>query len=62
MQITLRMGAAHDDLTINGSTFDRSGLDRRQRGHLAGMVRDTWSQFHNIPTPKKRKRKSRKNG
>lgn len=61
MQITLRMGAAHDDLTINGETFDRSGLSRRQRNHLAAMVRDTWSQFHNI-TPTKRKRKSRKNG
>lgn len=36
--ITLRIGAAHDDVTVDGVTFDRSTMDRPTRRKLTRMV------------------------
>jgi hypothetical protein len=37
-QITLRIGAAHDEVVIDGHTFDRSGLDRGQRRTMSELI------------------------
>lgn len=41
MKLTIRMNAEQDTVTIDGHTFDRSGLDRGQRHAMAALVRDT---------------------
>ena len=51
--ITLRIGAAYDELIINGERYDRSNLDKHQRKAMSSLLID-----HLFP-PKKRK-KSRK--
>lgn len=37
-RITVRIGAAYDEVIIDGHTFDRSGLNRNQRHAFAALV------------------------
>lgn len=37
-RITVRIGAAYDEVVIDGHTFDRSGLNRNQRSAMAEMI------------------------
>lgn len=59
LDITIRMNAAEDAVTINGNAFDRSALDKNQRWAMAQLVRDTWAKHHKIPFSKSRKTRSR---
>ena len=40
-RITIRMGATHDEVIVDGHTFDRSGLNRNQRNAMAALIVDT---------------------
>lgn len=43
--ITLRIGAAYDDITTaDGAVFDRSSMDRVQRHKLGRLVRDIYTK------------------
>ncbi|WP_336814814.1 hypothetical protein [Bosea sp. MMO-172] len=37
-RIIMRIGAAYDEVVIDGHTFDRSGLNRNQRHAFAALV------------------------
>lgn len=45
-RITVRIGAAYDEVIIDGHTFDRSGLNRNQRHAMASMIVDTLFPGH----------------
>ena len=51
--ITLRIGAAYDELIVNGEHYDRSVLDKKQRKAMADLL------IENLFSPQQRK-KSRK--
>jgi len=36
--ITIRLGAAHDTVTVDGTTLDRTLMDRREKKALARWV------------------------
>ncbi|CUA90963.1 hypothetical protein Ga0061061_11720 [Chelatococcus sambhunathii] len=40
-RITIRVGAAYDEVVVDGHTFDRSGLSRHQRQAMASLIVDT---------------------
>lgn len=44
--ITIRLGAAHDSLTVDGKTFDRSKLTRPEKNRLRHLVRELWKAKH----------------
>src|SRR4051794_32102248 len=41
MNVTIRIGAAYDEVEINGHTFDRSNLNRHQRDAMRSLIMDT---------------------
>lgn len=56
-RLTIRIGAAHDEVIIDGHTFDRSPLNRHQRHAMAAFI--TEALFP--PRPEKKRRfKARK--
>jgi hypothetical protein len=62
MKLTIRMNAGQDTVTIDGHTFDRTGLDKGQRHAMAALVRDTLfprSDDHKPRRPKRGKRRRR---
>lgn len=44
--ITIRLGAAHDTLSVDGKTFDRSKLSRYEKNQLRRLVRALWEAKH----------------
>lgn len=60
MQVVIRMNATTDSVTIDGTPFDRSEMDRRQRGAFNAMVVDTWRKVHAAPAPRVRRRRRKK--
>lgn len=40
--ITIRLGAAHDSITVDGQTFDRAALDRPMKNRLRHLVVALW--------------------
>jgi hypothetical protein len=36
--ITIRIGAAHDDVTVDGVTFDRSRMSKPEKRKLSRMI------------------------
>ena len=40
MKITIRIGAAHDEVVIDGHTFDRSKLKRREKDAMRSLILD----------------------
>ncbi len=61
LNVTIRMGADTDAVTVNGETFDRTGFDKKQRAVMAEMVRDTWAEAHGVklrPFKARRRRKT----
>jgi len=40
MKITIRIGAAHDEVVIDGHTFDRSKLNRHERDAMRSLIMD----------------------
>lgn len=58
--ITIRIGAAHDEVIIDGHTFDRSGLDRNQRRAMAELIVESLFPNRNPAKPKRFKRRTRK--
>lgn len=59
MQITLRMGAAHDEAVIDGTRFDLSAMTRSERNTATRMIRDTWAKSRGFQKPRRRTRKPR---
>jgi hypothetical protein len=58
-RITIRIGAAYDEVIVDGHTFDRAGLDRGQRRAMAALIVE--SLFPGQPSrPKHRPRRPRK--
>jgi 3-polyprenyl-4-hydroxybenzoate decarboxylase len=37
-KITVRIGAAHDSVTVDGTTFDRSRMARPERNKMTRMI------------------------
>lgn len=58
--ITIRIGAAHDEVVIDGHTFDRSGLDRNQRRAMAELIVEALFPKATKAKPKRFKRRTRK--
>lgn len=56
MQITIRIGAAHDEVVIDGHTFDRSKLSRREKDAMRSLIMD--ALYPRKPTRKPRRRKA----
>jgi len=40
MRMTIRIGAAHDEVVIDGHTFDRSKLNRHERDAMRSLIMD----------------------
>ena len=63
MKLTIRIGAARDEVEIDGHVFDRSKLTRSQKRTMAAMVRDTLvadGTITNVRREGNRKRRRRK--
>lgn len=54
MQITIRIGAAHDEVVIDGHTFDRSKLSRREKDAMRSLIMDALYPRNNRK-PRRRK-------
>lgn len=46
MRITIRMNATEDSVEIDGETYDRSTMNRRERRTFNQMVRETWTKVN----------------
>lgn len=55
MRMTIRIGAAYDEVVIDGHTFDRSKLDKHQRRAMSELIVETL-----FPKPQARKPRRRK--
>lgn len=44
--ITIRLGAAHDSITVDGKTFDRAKLTRPEKNKLRRLVVAAWEAKH----------------
>ena len=58
-QITIRLGASHDDISVDGQTFDRTDLSRYQRHFLHNKIIDGLIQTKAVPSDTKSERKAR---
>lgn len=58
--LIIRIGAAHDEVVIDGHTFDRSGLDRAQRRAFNELVVETLFGKPKPAKPARRPRNRRK--
>lgn len=56
-RLTLRIGAAYDEVVIQGHTFDRSALSRRQRDAMASLIIDNL-----FPASQRKHRRSKAHG
>ncbi|MET3601147.1 hypothetical protein [Martelella mangrovi] len=48
MRLTIRIGAARDEVTIDGHTFDRSTLKGSEKAVMRQMVRSTLKQLWKV--------------
>lgn len=55
-RLTIRIGAAHDEVVIDGHTFDRSGLNRHQRNAMTSLIVE--ALFPNQPSRPHRRSKA----
>lgn len=60
MNLTIKMNASTDAVTIDGHTFDRSILSPDERATMARMVVDAMVQAGDIKTPRRRHRRKRR--
>jgi hypothetical protein len=44
--VTIRIGAAHDEVRVDGITFDRSQMKREEKSKLRRLVRDAFRSLH----------------
>ncbi len=44
--ITIRLGAAYDEVTVDGVTFDRSTMKREDKSKLRRLVRDAFTNLN----------------
>ena len=57
MKLTIRIGAAYDEVIIDGHTFDRSKLDKHQRRAMSSLIVETlFPKQHNNRRPRRRNR------
>jgi hypothetical protein len=59
MRMTIRLGAAHNSVTIDGHTFDRSGLTRSETREFNRQVVEAYTQAN--ARPKRRRRRGKTN-
>lgn len=62
MNVTIRMSGEADTVDIDGHTFDRSTMTRRERGTMAMMVRDGLIRTGKIKDNRRRTRRERRTG
>jgi hypothetical protein len=62
MQLIIRMNANTDEVVINGHTFDRSPLSKREKATMAAMVRDTLVADGTIKDRSFKSRRERRHG
>lgn len=44
--ITIRIGAAHDSVTVDGHVFDRSKMPKDEKSKLRRIIRDCFRSLH----------------
>lgn len=49
-QITIHIGAAHDEVNVDGHRFDRSRMDRREKNKLRHIVRGVFENLNQAGT------------
>lgn len=57
--ITIRLGAAHNDVSVDGHTFDRTGMSRYQRHFLDNKLIDGLIHTGALPSDNRSERKAR---
>lgn len=45
MKLIIRLGAAHDEVQIDGHTFDRSALTRHEKSAMRSLIVSTWAKL-----------------
>lgn len=44
--VVIRLGAAHNSVTVDGVVFDRSRMTREERSKLRRLIRDTYENLN----------------
>jgi len=54
MKMTIRIGASHDEVVIDGHTFDRSKLNRHERDAMRSLIMDALFPKQQARKPRRR--------